>query len=97
MRILNNLKHNKKGQTGETITWIVATFIIIAILVIGIYTASVLGKTKSIKEKESFIEEEDIIKAETKMAFETINKNKQEINSWIEKEEDENELFKFSN
>ncbi len=96
MKMLNSFGKNKKAQTGETITWIVATFIIIGILAIGIYTASILGKTKSIKEKGESIEEKDLIKAETEMAFQINSANKNEINSWIEKEEDEDELFDFS-
>lgn len=37
---------SKKGQIGETITWIVATVIIIVILIFSIFVASLLSKTK---------------------------------------------------
>lgn len=38
----------KKGQTGETITWIVATIIIIVLLIFFIYVSSMFGKAKKI-------------------------------------------------
>jgi len=37
---------NKKAQIGETMTWVFATLIIIAILIISIYLASLLANTK---------------------------------------------------
>ena len=41
------LSKNNRGQTGETITWIVATVIIVVILLVSILIASVyLGDTK---------------------------------------------------
>lgn len=42
------IKMNKKAQSGETITWIIATIIIIVILLISIYGASALAKSKKI-------------------------------------------------
>ena len=41
---------NKKGQIGETMTWIVATLIIIVILSISIFATSILalGSTKKL-------------------------------------------------
>lgn len=40
--------YNKKGQVGETITWIVATVAIVVILMFFIFGSSLLGGTKSI-------------------------------------------------
>ncbi|MCR4327357.1 MAG: hypothetical protein NUV46_02130 [Nanoarchaeota archaeon] len=40
------IKKDSKGQIGETLTWIVATLIIIVILIVFIFGASLLGKTK---------------------------------------------------
>ncbi len=37
---------NKRGQLGETMTWIVATLIIIVLLSISIYVASLLADIK---------------------------------------------------
>jgi len=42
---------NKKGQTSEAMTWIVATLIIIVLLGISIYAASLLSKSKIIDYK----------------------------------------------
>lgn len=39
---------NKKAQIGETITWVVATIIIVVILIISLYTTSLLAQTKKI-------------------------------------------------
>jgi|TARA_B100001971_G_C18083236_1_gene479450 hypothetical protein len=41
-----NLLNQKKGQIGETMTWVVATLIIIVILFISIYMSSLISKTK---------------------------------------------------
>ena len=41
-----NLLNQKKGQIGETMTWVVATLIIVVILSISIYTSSIVSKTK---------------------------------------------------
>ena len=53
---------NKKGQIGETMTWIVATLIIIVILSISIFATSILalGSTKKLiyledKEKDFLV------------------------------------------
>lgn len=41
---------NKKAQIGETLTWIVATLIIIVILVFSIFITFFLGKTKNLSK-----------------------------------------------
>jgi hypothetical protein len=41
-------KFNKKAQTGETISWIVATIIIFVILMFFVLGSSLLGGTKKI-------------------------------------------------
>ena len=38
-------KNQKKGQIAETVTWLVATVVILVILSMAIYTASILSKT----------------------------------------------------
>jgi hypothetical protein len=47
---------NKKAQVGETITWLVATLVIVLVLVFFIFGASMLADTKSLKKvfKEGF-------------------------------------------
>jgi hypothetical protein len=39
---------NKKAQIGETLTWLIATIIIVAILIFFIFGASVFGQTKNV-------------------------------------------------
>ncbi|HIH52419.1 hypothetical protein J4412_00990 [Candidatus Pacearchaeota archaeon] len=39
---------NKKGQVGETLTWIVATILIVIMMIFFIFGASMLGGTKKI-------------------------------------------------
>jgi hypothetical protein len=41
---------NKKAQTGETISWIVATIIIFVVLMFFVLGASLLGGTKKISQ-----------------------------------------------
>ncbi len=43
-----NYKLNKKAQVGETISWVVATIVIIGILMIFIYITFLMSKVKSI-------------------------------------------------
>ena len=38
----------KKAQVGDTITWVIATLIIIVILIISVYIAGLLGNLKTI-------------------------------------------------
>lgn len=43
----NKIYKNKKGQVGETVTWVIATVIIIVILVVSIFIASAyIGNNK---------------------------------------------------
>lgn len=51
------IKKNSKGQTADTLTWIVATLIILLLLVFFIFGASMLGSTRVVegKFKESLI------------------------------------------
>ena len=43
---------NKKGQIGETITWVIATLVIVVILLISISFTFPLGSEKNIKIKD---------------------------------------------
>ena len=47
MKIQIKMK-NKKGQVGETLTWIVATILIVIMMIFFIFGASMLGGTKKI-------------------------------------------------
>ncbi len=52
---------NKKAQIGETMTWVIATIIIIVILISSIFITSVLGVTSSHKQYKSIGTEPDLI------------------------------------
>ncbi len=45
---------NKKAQVGETITWVVATLVIVVILTAGIFLASVAGIFKNSRQVEFY-------------------------------------------
>jgi len=84
----------KKGEIGESITWVVATVIIIVVLTIFIFASSVLADLQSITVKSG---EVDVLysslRAKTNNAFKENELNKQKINDWIEEiEGKENKL-----
>ena len=42
------LSKNNRGQIGDTLTWLIATVIIVAVMLFFIFGASTLGQTKKI-------------------------------------------------
>jgi len=66
--IKNILPSQKRSQTSEAMTWIVATLIIIVLLGMSIYAASVLSKSKIIdyKTEES---SQDIVMGESLFSY----------------------------
>lgn len=77
---------NRKAQVAETITWVVATIIIVFLISASIYAAVLLGKTKVVdKSKAGITGTSDInwIGAKSLFAFEKNSKNKDEINTWL--------------
>jgi len=46
--------NNKRAQVSETMTWIVATVIIIIILLVSVYLSSLVGQNKSFPVKNEF-------------------------------------------
>ena len=82
--------NSKKAQVGETVTWIVATIVLIAILLIFIFASSILAKSKSLKVNLKANSEEDVswIDSKTKMAYSLNNANKNKIIAWISQKED---------
>lgn len=84
-------KLNKRGQVSETLTWIIATIIIIVVLLVFIYASIALGKTKGIDTKVDLKESSvDWINVKTNLAYSLNNANREKINGWIS-EEGENE------
>jgi uncharacterized protein (UPF0333 family) len=76
---------NKRGQIGESITWVVATIILIVILIVFIYASIVLSKTKSLKFdiKANSEDSVDWINYKTQMAYSISTDNKNKIEQWI--------------
>jgi len=59
-------KKDKKGQIGETITWVVATIIIIVILLVSIFVStSYIGGSK----KATFSKQTDILASKSLFAY----------------------------
>jgi len=75
----------KKGQVGESITWIVATLILIAILLVFIYLSITLSKTKSLNVSLKADSEDSVnwINSKTEMAYSINANNKNKIEEWI--------------
>ena len=59
----------KKAQIGETMTWIIATIVIIAILIISIYISSLLGEAKSIIPYKDFERKNDLLMEKSLFAY----------------------------
>jgi hypothetical protein len=81
---------NKKSEAGETLTWFVATIIIIVILIIFIYFSSVLSKAKNIEVQFRSVSltdgsqvTVDWIGEKTNIAHKINNSNKNFIEEWI--------------
>ncbi|MBI2043515.1 hypothetical protein HYT25_03950 [Candidatus Pacearchaeota archaeon] len=92
-------KNSKKGQVAETTTWIVATVIIIVILTISVYAASILSevvKTIDTADSVSFLKEQrtNIFLKESLFAF-ALTKSKDGKNIYSQVE-NENKLNDFA-
>ena len=75
-----NYKLNKHAQVGETVTWIVATLIIIGILMIFIYVSVLISKVKVVSVSSINVDSEstiDLLSQKTFFAYNlTNNKDK---------------------
>jgi len=80
---------NKKAQIGESISWVVATIILIVILIIFIYASIALAKVKSVKldVKEDSDNSVSWIDSKTQIAYSINNNDKSKIEEWISQEE----------
>jgi hypothetical protein len=75
---------NKKGQVGESITWVVATIILIVVLIVFIYASIALAKAKSLTPIKSDSEESaDWVNSKTQIAYSINSNNKNKIGEWI--------------
>ena len=90
-----NKKKNKKAQVGETLTWIVATLIIITTLFIFIYASIAMAEVKSvnsirIKSESRAVWGEDVdwIEIKNRMAFSRETSNRNKIERWISEKQE---------
>jgi hypothetical protein len=77
---------NKKAQIGHTLTWVLATIIIIFVLLIFIFASAGLSKIKFIgvgELKSGLNEESSILEEKTNIAYELNNANKEIIKEAI--------------
>lgn len=79
---------NKRGQVGESITWVIATIVVIVLLIIFIYASIVLSEFKSLKTSTKKIStgSVDWISSKTQMAYSISSSNKNKIQTWISQE-----------
>lgn len=77
--------NNKKAEIGETITWLVATVIIIVVLIIFVYASNVLGtfQTITVSSGEVSVTYNSNLQTKTNLAFDKNPANKEKINNWI--------------
>jgi len=90
MKMLNDLykrfRKNKKAQIGGTLTWFVATIIIVFILLVAVYAASMLGKAKSLNSGSGKVEkenQEEWVSVKNSLAFEKNSSNQNKIEEWL--------------
>jgi len=85
----NEIIKNKKAQSGETMTWIVATLIIIAILLVSIYASSLLAKKKIFEKGKSLFSGEykktsDLLEVKSLTGFLSTNQGEEIVYQNIE-------------
>jgi len=82
-------KIGKKGQVGETVSWIIATIIIIGILLIFIWISFLMSKVKIVKvgDVETDIKESNLLKEKTSFAHQIAGYRDKEIIDNILKEQ----------
>jgi len=86
---MSNKFLNKKGAVGETITWVVATLIIIAILIIFLFLSSLLAtkiKILNLDDVKSDVDEDSpVLAIKTALAHQImINENRELIDNILE-------------
>jgi hypothetical protein len=77
--------NNKKGQVGETVTWVVATIFLIVILLLFIYASVAMAKAKHLNAnvKLGSGNSLDWASSKTQMAYAVSSLNKNKIQTWI--------------
>lgn len=70
---------NKNAQIGETMTWVVATIVIVVILVLSIYITSVLAVSKKVIKYKDYDRENDLILEKSLFTYFLLDSSQQEI------------------
>lgn len=88
----SNLYSNKKADVGKTLTWLIATIIIVIVLILFIYASSFLGSLNSLKVsvKKLGISDEPLrtnlsINTKTAMAYVQTTSDKALVDAWLDK------------
>jgi len=82
---------SKRSQVGDTMTWVVATIVIIIILGVFLFASNILAEAKNISQRVKGVfssgqgdyGEINWIKSKTSLAFEVNSQNKGKIEAWI--------------
>jgi len=86
---------NKKAQIGETMTWVIATIIIVIVLIFFIYASSFLAQKNKKVEVSKFLASlsgDDLgtlLETKTSLAYGLSRENREIIDNWIMEAEDE--------
>lgn len=75
--MLNN--KSRRAQVGETMTWVIATIIIIAALIISVYAASLLAQTKKTISFAKDQGESDLIMEKSLFAYFLVDDTKKNL------------------
>jgi len=76
------LPRNRSAQTGETISWVIATLVIVGILILFIYASTLMAKIKVVTFKEvksDLTEESKVLNGKTNLANIILNNKDKEI------------------
>ncbi len=87
---MSKYKILKKGQVGETISWIVATVVIVGILIFFIYISILISKTKAIgllNLQSDIAEKPEVLMQKTSFSHQIAGNRNKEIIDNILKEE----------
>ena len=84
------LPRSRSAQVGETVTWIIATLIIIGILILFIFISSLMSKIKAIRvgNLETDIKITNLLTEKTSFAYQLTNYKNKEIIEGILEEND---------
>jgi hypothetical protein len=82
------LNRNKKAAIGETLTWTVATFIIVTMIILFLFFSGLMARLKSVSVDSGNIavDGEDLIESKTSLALDIEDAKEDYIEDWIKEE-----------